>query len=111
MDNDTTGVSDATVLLDLDGLRVESVERAVDGSRLVRLVTADEAAAACPRCGVFAFRLKEYVHTSPRDLPCGGGGRGPLDGLVVAHGDGRGAGAGRLAGRPGARPGGGARDR
>ena len=72
LDNDTTGVSDATVLLDLDGLRVESVERAVDGSRLVRLVTADEAAAACPTCGVFAFRVKEYVHTSPRDLPCGG---------------------------------------
>ena len=37
------------------------------------LSTADEAAAACPTCGVFASRVKEYVHTSPRDLPCGGG--------------------------------------
>ena len=73
LDNDTTGVSDATVLLDLEGLAVQRVDRAADGSRLVHLATADETASACPTCGVFAWRVKEYVRTSPRDLPCGGG--------------------------------------
>jgi transposase len=73
MDKDTTGPSAATLLLDLDGLAVEAVERAKDGSRVVRLVTTDETATACPTCGVFASKVKGRVCTHPRDLPCGGG--------------------------------------
>ncbi|OAH11068.1 hypothetical protein [Streptomyces jeddahensis] len=42
MDNDT----DATVLLDLDGLVVERVKRL--GARRVHLITADDQARACP---------------------------------------------------------------
>ncbi|WP_409471407.1 transposase family protein [Streptomyces sp. HC307] len=33
--------------------------------------TADEAARACPSCGVFAVRVKGFVQTRPRDLPFG----------------------------------------
>ncbi|MGP4048981.1 hypothetical protein [Streptomyces sp. 2A115] len=40
MDNDT----DATLLLDLDGLAVVRVERLADGTRRVHLATADEQA-------------------------------------------------------------------
>ncbi|WP_241834721.1 transposase family protein, partial [Pseudofrankia asymbiotica] len=61
----------ATLLLELDGLVVRHVERQADGSRLVRLETADEAARACPSCGVFATRVKGVVRTRPRDLPGG----------------------------------------
>lgn len=76
MDDDTAGVgtvagSDATMLLDLEGLAVRGVHRAPDGGRVVQLQTADETAAACPTCGVLAARVKEYVHTAPRDLPHG----------------------------------------
>jgi hypothetical protein len=75
LDNDTTGaacgVGDATLLLDLDGLAVQSVERSEAGSRLVRLATVDETAAACPVYGVISTRVKEYVCTRPRDLPQG----------------------------------------
>ena len=74
VDDGTAVRADATVLLDLDGLVVERVERAVDGHRVVYVVTADEAAAACPTCGVFASRVKGYVSTSPRDVPWGGSG-------------------------------------
>lgn len=63
--------SDATCLLDLDGLEVRRVELFPDGSRQVWLATADAAARACPRCGVFADRVKGVVTTRPRDLPCG----------------------------------------
>jgi len=73
--HDTTGaavgVGDATLLLDLDGLAVTAVERVPSGARVVRVVTADETAAACPSCGVFSTRVKEYVSTRPRDLPQG----------------------------------------
>lgn len=65
MDNDTT------LLLDLDGLAVAKVERLADGTRRVHLTTADEAARACPSCGVFAVRVKGFVQTRPRDLPYG----------------------------------------
>lgn len=59
------------MLLDLDGLAVESVERLMDGTRRVHLTTADEAARACPSCGVFASHVKGLVYTRPRDLPHG----------------------------------------
>ncbi len=62
------------MLLDLDGIAVERVERLADGSRVAWVVTADAAAAACPACGVFSRRSKGVVNTGPRDLPCGSGG-------------------------------------
>jgi transposase len=62
---------DATVLLDLDGLAVTAVALSEAGARVVRVETADETAAACPTCGVFSTRVKEYVWTRPRDLPPG----------------------------------------
>ncbi|MGW1004309.1 transposase family protein [Streptomyces sp. NPDC002520] len=65
MDNSTT------LLLDLDGLAVDRVERLEDGTRRVHLVTADEGARACPECGVFAHRVKGWALTRPRDLPFG----------------------------------------
>jgi transposase len=63
--------SDAACLLDLDGLEVRRVELFPDGSPQVWLATTDETARACPRCGVFADRVKGVVTTRPRDLPCG----------------------------------------
>ena len=64
-------VNDTTLLLDLEGVSVVRVERLGDGSRRVHLVTADEAARACPACGVFASRVKGTAVTRPRDLPYG----------------------------------------
>ena len=65
MDNDTT------LLLDLDGVSVDRVERLADGSRLVHVATADETARTCPGCGVLATAVKGYVVTRPRDLQLG----------------------------------------
>lgn len=42
------------------------------GGSTVYVVTAEESARACPSCGVFATRLKDYRTTRPRHLPCGG---------------------------------------
>ena len=43
---------DATTLLfGLPGVRVERVERRVDGTRVVHVVTDEPTAAACPSCG------------------------------------------------------------
>jgi transposase len=50
---------------------VERVERLADGTRVVQVVTADEAAAACPTCGVVSTSVKGRVSTSPRDIPYG----------------------------------------
>lgn len=52
-------MSDGTTLLfGLPGVRVERVDRLADGTRVVRLVTADESAAACPACGVVSTSVK-----------------------------------------------------
>ena len=70
----TTGLdnnTDATLLLDLDGLAVARVERLEDGTRRVHLVTTDHSARACPACGVLATKVKGPAVTRPRDLPCG----------------------------------------
>ncbi|MET7382772.1 transposase family protein [Streptomyces sp. NPDC005526] len=64
-------VSDTTLLLGLDGVSVVRVESPADGTRRVHLITADEAARACPSCGVFATRVKGAAVTRPRDLPYG----------------------------------------
>ncbi|HWF68632.1 MAG TPA: ISL3 family transposase, partial [Mycobacterium sp.] len=62
-------MSDGTTLLfGLPGVEVERVERRVDGTRVVHVVTADEAAAACPECGVVSTSVKERVSTSPHDI-------------------------------------------
>src|SRR4051794_33920397 len=42
----------ATLLLGIEGLAVERVELDPDGARVAHVVTAAEAAAACPSCGV-----------------------------------------------------------
>ncbi|MCZ4102851.1 MULTISPECIES: transposase [Streptomyces] len=64
-------VNDTTLLLDLDGVSVMRVERLQCGGRRVHLATAEEAARACPACGVFASRVKGSATTRPRDLPSG----------------------------------------
>src|SRR5690625_267333 len=65
-------VSDGTTLLfGLPGVRVARVERDAEGTRVVRVVTADETAAACPACGVVSTSVKEYPTTSPKDIPYG----------------------------------------
>ena len=65
-------MSDGTTLLfGLPGVRVERVERRAEGIRVVHVVTADEAAAACPGCGVVSTSVKEQVRTSPKDIPYG----------------------------------------
>jgi len=75
LNQDTTGAGagagDASLLLSLDGLAVTSVERRAGGTLRVEVATADETAAACPTCGVFSTRVKQYVCTRPRDLPQG----------------------------------------
>ena len=47
------------------------VERRADGTRVVQVVTADEAAAACPGCGVVSGSVKGRVITWPRDIGYG----------------------------------------
>ncbi|MGE5761148.1 MAG: ISL3 family transposase [Gemmatimonadota bacterium] len=65
-------MSDGTTLLfGLPGVRVERVERLADGARVVHVVTADQAAAACPGCGVVSTSVKEHMTTSPKDIPYG----------------------------------------
>ncbi|HET9655137.1 MAG TPA: hypothetical protein VFP72_07270 [Kineosporiaceae bacterium] len=52
---------DGTRLLGLDGLALIGVELEQDGARVVHVVTADEAAAACPTCGVISTARKGLV--------------------------------------------------
>ncbi|MDP4510630.1 transposase family protein [Nonomuraea turcica] len=72
MHNPIETSTEATLLLDLEGLHVVKVERDHDGHRIVHVVTADESARACPTCGVFSVTAKERVATRPRDLCAGG---------------------------------------
>lgn len=60
-----------SILFGLPGVRVERVERAVDGTRTVHVATADASAAGCPSCGVVSTSVKEQVLTRPKDLPYG----------------------------------------
>lgn len=70
-DVDRDDTSDASRLLDLDGLAVERVEPDAFGGRVVLVVTADVTASACPSCGVLSSSVKERVTTRPRDIPYG----------------------------------------
>jgi transposase len=70
---DDTGINEAaTRLLGLEGVSVMQVKDDGAGGSMVYVVTAEDSARACPSCGVFATRLKDYRTTRPRHLPCGG---------------------------------------
>jgi transposase len=58
----------ASALFGVEGLQVTSVEPAPDGGIEVWVVTACEAAAACPGCGTVSGRVHETVVTRPRDV-------------------------------------------
>lgn len=70
--NDTEINAAATQLLGLEGMSVVHVADDGDGGSVVHVVTADESARACPCCGAFSRRLKDYRITQPRHLPYGG---------------------------------------
>ena len=61
-------VDGSSLLLDLDGVVVESVRRSEDGTRLVVLRTAAEWVGICPECGERSTRSEGWVATSPRDV-------------------------------------------
>src|SRR5664280_2023273 len=48
-----------TILFGLPGVAVDRVEKDADGARTVHLRIADEAAAACPTCGVFSSSVRQ----------------------------------------------------
>jgi len=60
-----------TILFGLRGVRVREVERVAGGGRVVRVVTDDPGASACPVCGVFSSSVRQRRTTRPRDLPYG----------------------------------------
>ncbi|MCB0949642.1 MAG: ISL3 family transposase [Mycobacterium sp.] len=64
-------VDGSSLLLDLDGVVVESVRRLEDGTRLVGVLTAPEWVGICPECGERSSRSKGWVLTSPRDVQVG----------------------------------------
>ena len=64
-------VDGSSLLLDLDGLVVESVQRLEDGTRLVCVLTAPQWVGICPDCGERSTRSKGWVLTSPRDVQVG----------------------------------------
>jgi len=72
---DEDGQTDASLLLGLEGLAVREVVPDGFGVRWVHLVTATDAAAACPVCGVVSTAVKGSATTRPRDL---GYGPGPI---------------------------------
>ena len=64
-------VDGSSLLLDLDGVVVESVQRLADGTRLVVVLTAPEWVGICPDCGERSTRSKGWVVTGPRDVQVG----------------------------------------
>ncbi|SEB92548.1 zinc-finger of transposase IS204/IS1001/IS1096/IS1165 [Rhodococcus pyridinivorans] len=63
--------SSGSLLLDLDGIVVEAVQRVDDGSRVMRLGTAPRWAGVCPQCGQKSTRSKGWITTRPRDVQIG----------------------------------------
>lgn len=61
----------SSLLLDLDGVVVESVQRTVEGSRIVHIATAPQWVGICPECGQRSSRSKGWVTTTPRDVQVG----------------------------------------
>lgn len=66
MNSDST-----TILFGPPGVRAQRVVRAADGARVVHVVTEDEAAAACPVCGVISTSVRQRRTDAPRDVPYG----------------------------------------
>lgn len=64
-------VDGSSLLLDLDGVVVESVQRLEDGTRLVQVLTAPQWVGICPDCGERSTRSKGWVCTGPRDVQVG----------------------------------------
>jgi transposase len=64
-------VDGSSLLLDLDGVVVESVQRFEDGTRLVEVRTAAAWVGICPECGERSTKSKGWVSTSPRDVQVG----------------------------------------
>ncbi len=64
-------VDGSSLLLDLDGVVVEAVQRRADGSRLVVVGTAPKWVGICPECGQRSTRSKGWVVTCPRDVQVG----------------------------------------
>ena len=64
-------VDGSSLLLDLDGVVVESVQRLKDGTRLVHVATAPEWVGICPQCGERSTKPKGWVCTGPRDVQVG----------------------------------------
>jgi transposase len=64
-------VDGSSLLLDLDGVVVESVQRIEDRTRLVVVRTAPEWVGICPECGERSTRSKGWVATSPRNVQVG----------------------------------------
>jgi len=64
-------VDGSSLLLDLDGVVVESVWRREHGTRLVVVGTAAQCGGVCPDCGERSTTPKGWVVTSPRDVQVG----------------------------------------
>ena len=64
-------VDASSLLLDLDGVVVESVQRLANGTRLVQVLTAPEWVGICPECGERSTCSKGWVSTGPRDVQVG----------------------------------------
>ena len=60
-----------SILFGLRGVRVREVVRHAVLGRVVHVLTDDEAAAACPVCGVLSTTVRQRRMTRPRDLPQG----------------------------------------
>jgi transposase len=69
--DDTCTDTYATKLLGLEEMGVIRVEDGEAGP-IVHVATAEEAARACPSCGVISTRRKDRRVTTPRHLPYGG---------------------------------------
>jgi transposase len=65
------GQHGTTILFGLRGVRVREVVRSAEHGRVVHVLTDDEAAAACPQCGVLSSTVRQRRATRPRDLPQG----------------------------------------
>ena len=50
---------------------MREVERVCGGGRVVHVLTDDETASACPKCGVFSTSVRQRRTTAPRDLRYG----------------------------------------
>ena len=64
-------VDASSLLLDLDGVVVESVQRLANGTRLVQVLTAPEWVGICPECEERSTCSKCWVSTGPRDVQVG----------------------------------------